>query len=306
MFKRKSVQILITILVCLFIMAGCGGFVYLQIEQTNAFSSTLQQNIIYLNRNSIQNQSITQEVTDKVQEPYSSETVEVTKQDLTNLLRRVNDFIDQTNRLKNSLEAINNPDILEFNSQSEKLLDLRADHLEILTKVINLTSCYLDKTDLLYGWVPQINQQWSDLNSQNQPEEVAELASTSKQRIDESIPVLTELKDCFQADFPEFLNTDIEVTLEEESQEYTNFSQLFTKLNSSLDTLNASDYQSSITEISQITFTQSTFGRKINQTFNETIRQSLTVTNQKVQDQEIILNRIITNLKEDYQLNTSL
>jgi hypothetical protein len=307
MFKKKKyIKILVITLTVLLLLSSCGGFVYFQINQTSTFASTLQQNITLLDQNYTQNNTLTQEVIQKLQEPQSADKINQFKQDFSTLEKKISEFSDQTSQLKNSLKQIDNPDILEFNLQSKKLLDFRVEHLGVVNKIISLNLCYLDKTDLLYSWLPETNKKWSDLNSQNEVSVVATLASESAKKIDENIPILTELKDCFSKDFSDSLSSEVDISLQKETQEYNNLSVSLKKLASSLTTLNSSDYQSSLSEIGKINQTQSAFGKKINQTLNETIRQNLTKTNQKVIDQEVILNRIIQNLQTKYKLNTNL
>lgn len=304
--KKKYIKILIITLIVLLLLGSCGGFVYFQVSQTSTFANTLNQNITLLDQNSTQNNTLTQEVIQKLQEAQSTDKINQFKQDLSTLEKKITEFSDQTSQLKNSLKQIDNPDILEFNIQSKKLLDFRVEHLEMVNKIISLNLCYLDKTDLLYSWLPEKNKKWSDLNSQNEASAVANLASESAKKIDENIPILTELKDCFTKDFSQSLNSEVDISLQKETQEYNNLSVSLKRLTSSLTTLNNSDYQSSLSEIQKINQTQSAFGKKINQILNETVRQSLTKTSQKIIDQELILNRIIQNLKTKYKLNTNL
>lgn len=304
--KKKNIVIWLVILGAILILATASGFTYFQIDQTTQLSKILQANISLIDQNSTKNKEIIDQVFQKTQQLPEIGKVKEYQNDITDLQKKLNDFSDETKQTKNSLKTLQNADVQEFNLQTKKLLDLRVLHLETANNILNLNACYADKVDLLYSWLPATNESWSKLTSQSEVTKVAELSTQTATKIDQNIPILTELKDCFGTNFSDSLNNDIDISLQKESQDYNNISASLKKLASSFQVLNSSDYQSGLTEIQKITETESPFLKKMNQTLNETIRQNFTKSQQKTIDQEIILNRIINNLETKYKLNTVL
>jgi|GEM_PF-2804965 len=304
-FLAKNVYLITTILIL--IVIGIGAyFVYSQVDTSNKVAQNLNQSINKINQNRSQTTTLINQVIEETSKASSTKDVLSYKTSLDKAANEIASLKETTTKTKDEITNGPTADTAEFTFQTKRLLDYRTESLTNFQNLINTSLCYNDKLNLIYSWVPEIDKQWGELNSNANNQTVIELTNKTAAKIDESELILPELINCFKTNFEDLIQTDENVALEKEIANYKNLSASLKKFSASITTLNQADYNSSSAEIKKISQNESVFQKTSKGLMDKAIEKYAMTSEQKITAQEQVLNVIIRNLKAKYRLDTEI